>query len=581
MRTPLPSSRGTSSPSTSPSMAPSGGKSDAMSIRPHATRRGFLGLTAMAAVGLTACGGGSGSGSSGIEPQELRLPTHVDPQLPPGGLVSEVEGMPTIFTDPIAEYFTTVDAAPGSGGDVTSFQVLWSAPPQARDKNAYWQELEKRLGVTYTPTLAASDGYNDKLSTTIASGKVPDLTFVQDNDAIGQRAIEDGAYADLSEVLAGDGVSAWPNLATVSTNAWQASAKNGHIFGIPNENPYLTNYPIIRADLMKLAGHDSVGGTADEFLQVMTDIGALKQAQGKQVWAIAGITGNVQSMFEWMFRAGTTWQLGDDGKVTNVLMTDAFEQVMEFENKLWKAGAIHPDGIGGDLPDMFTPGQIALSVDSFSGFFGNPIIGQVLEATPGSELEFFVPPAVDGGDLVIQRDDGYWGIVALSAEAAKDEKKRDELLGILNYWRAPFGSQENLFITTGIEGVNYEFGADHEIVPLNDERADSDRLALQWLGCFASPTYQIPQALSGYTENFRTTVEKLISFTTPNPVVGIIAPSAAKLNAKLDQLNTDWRNGFITGRRPLSDLQAYRDAWLKAGGQTISDEYTKALDEKK
>lgn len=97
--------------------------------------------------------------------------------------------------------------------------MLWGAPPQARDKNAYWKELEKRLNVTYKPTLVASDGYNDKLSTTVASGKVPDLSFVQDNDVAGQRAIADGAYFDLSDTLAGDNVKKWPNLANVSSNA--------------------------------------------------------------------------------------------------------------------------------------------------------------------------------------------------------------------------------------------------------------------------------------------------------------------------------------------------------------------------
>lgn len=546
-----------------------------------ASRRTVLGLGVSAtALGLTACGGG-GSRSGGMKEQDLKLPTYVEPKVPEGGQVSKVEGMPTIYTAPIKEYFTSVDKAPGSGNTVTSFQVLWAAPPQAREKNRYWQELEKRLNVTYQPTLASSDGYNDKLSTTIASGKIPDLTFVQDADAIGQRAIADGAFADLSETLAGDNVKKFPNLANVATNAWKASAKNGHLYGVPNENPYLTNYPIIRADLMKAAGHDSMGSTADEFLQVMTDIGKLKSAHGKNIWAMAGIDGKVQAMLEWMFRAGTTWQLDSSGKVRNVLQTDAFEKVMEFENKLWKAGAIHPDGIGGDLPDMFTPGQIALSVDSFSGFFGNPIIGQVVKATPEAKLEFFVPPAVDGGDLVIQRDDGYWGIVAISSEAAKDSKKLNELLGILNYWRAPFGSKENLFITTGIEGVNFTFDKDHEMVPKNDERADSDRLALQWLGCFASPSFRIPKELTSYAENFRTTLEKLISMTVPNPVVGIVAPSAAKLNAKLDQLNTDYRNGFITGRKPLSQIKEYREAWLKAGGQTIAEEYTKALEKKK
>lgn len=549
-------------------------------FRPSRRAAFGIGATAFAVTSLAACssGGGGGGGTSGFEEQELQLPTYVEPPVPEGGIASEVEGMPMIFTAPLKEYFKSVEEVPGSGSEVKTFQVLWAAPPRPREQNDYWQELENRLNVTFNPTLTASDGYNDKLSTTVASGDIPDLSFIQDNDPIGQRALQDGAFADLSEVLAGDNILQWPNLANVASNAWQVSSKNGHIYGVPNENPYLTNFPIIRADLMRMAGHDSMGTTADEWLQVMTDIGALKQAHGKQIWGMAGINGTAQAMFEWMFRAGTTWQVDDAGKVINVLQTEAFEKVMEFENKLWEAGVIHPDGIGGDLPDMFTPGQIALSVDSFSGFFGNPIIGQVVEATPEAELEFFVPPAFDGGDLVIQRDDGYWGIVAISAAAAEDEERMHELLNILNYWRAPFGSEENLFITTGTEGVNYEFGPDNEITPLGNEQADSDRLALQWLGAFASPTYSIPGSLTDYVDNFKSTMETLISATVPNPIAGIVAPSAASLNAKLDSLNTDYRNGFITGRRPLSEMQAYRDAWLQGGGQTLCDEYTEALD---
>jgi putative aldouronate transport system substrate-binding protein len=74
-------------------------------------------------------------------------------------------------------------------------------------------------------------------------------------------------------------------------------------------------------------------------------------------------------------------------------------------------------------------------------------------------------------------------------------------------------------------------------------------------------------------------MEALISQTVPNPVAGTIAPSAATLNAKLDSINEDYRNGFVTGRRPLSEMKAYRDAWLKGGGQTLCDEYTEALEE--
>ena len=328
---------------------------------------------------------------------------------------------------------------------------------------------------------------------------------------------------------------------------------------------------------MRMAGHDSIGTNTDEFLQVMTDIAGLKKAHGKQIWALAGISGTVQAMFEWMFRAGTTWQLDDAGKVTNVLMTDAFEQVMEFETRLWEAGAIHPDGIGGDLPDMFTQARSRSRSTPFPASSGTPSSARS-SRRPRGRARFFVPPAVDGGDLVIQRDDGYWGIVAISAAAAEDEGactscEHHQLLALALRLRGGAVHRHRC------QGVNYEFGKDHEIVGLNDEQADSDRLALQWLGAFNSPIYSIGSTLHEYVDNFRTTMESLISQTVPNPVAGIIAPSAATLNAKLDSINEDYRNGFVTGRRPLSEMQAYRDAWLKAGGQTLCDEYTEALDQ--
>src|SRR5699024_539813 len=283
---------------------------------------------------------------------ELALPTYVEPPVPEGGIASEVEGMPMIFTSPVQEYFTSVEEPPGSGDEVTTFQVLWRAPPRPREQNDYWQQLEERLTVTFTPTLTAADGYNDKFSTTIASGTVPDLSFVQDTDAIGQRALADRAVADLTEVLAGASILQWPDLANRSAHAWKVSAKNGPIYGVPSENPFVTNFPLVRGDLMRLAGHGSMGSTTEEWLQVMSDIAGLGSAHGKQIWGMATIGGNEQAMFEWMFRAGTTWQLDDDGKITNVLMTDAFEQVMEFEKQLWDAGVIHPDGIGGELGDL-------------------------------------------------------------------------------------------------------------------------------------------------------------------------------------------------------------------------------------
>jgi putative aldouronate transport system substrate-binding protein len=552
------------------------------------TRRGFLTVAGAttAGVALASCSSG-GEGGNRPNPRdavELELPTYVAPPEIPGGLVSDVEGMPAIYTQPISEYTDSVTEVPLSGGEVTTFQVLWGAPPQDAPANEYWVSLNERLGGEFKPTLVAFDTYNEKMATTIASGEIPDLSFVQDTNAVAAQAIGDGVFADLSEVLAGDGILQWPNLANVASNAWTASAKNGHIFGVPNEDPYLTNFPAIRYDLMAAAGHDAIPDDADGYLQMMSDIAALGSVNGKQHWGIAAFDGKAQSYVEWMFRAGTTWQVDDAGKVVNIIETDAYADVLAFHNSMWNAGVYHPDALalatqGNQAAELFTNGQVALTVDSFNGFFGAGILRDTVDITPGAAPGLFVPPAFDGGELLIQRNDGYWGMVAISAKAAEDPERLAELLNVINYWRAPDGSSEALFIHTGLEGYNFEFGADNEIVDLGDEAANADRAALQWLGAFKSPSFNIPANALEFVDNFRESVEVLIAATVPSPVVGIYNEPAVENGSRMSEVDTDYRGGIVSGRMELSAIEEYRQAWRAAGGDAVRDAYQAALDE--
>lgn len=549
-------------------------------------RRSLLAAGGLAAVGtaLAGCSGGSKGRPNPRTAAEFRAPAYVAPPVLEGGKKSAVEGMPVTYTTPISHYTDSVEAtAVPSGKEVTTFQVLWGSPPQGRPKNRYWTDLDRRLGAKYTPTLAAFDTYNDKLATTIASGDVPDLTFVQDQNAVGAKAIDDGVFADLSDALAGDGVLKWPHLANVSTNSWRASAKNGHIFGVPNEDPYLTNFPALRWDLMKLAGHETMPTDADGFLDLMTGIAKLKKAHGKEIWGVGAFDGEIQSVVQWMFRAGTTWQRDDAGKVVNIIETDVFEQVLTYLTKMWKAGVFHPDALAlatqaSRVNDMFSHGQLAFTYDSYQGFLDSGIYWEAGQSTKGAEVRLFVPPAFDGGKIVIERNAGYWGFVAISAKAAQDADRLTELLNVTNYWRSPEGSTEELFITTGLKGYNYKLAKDGETVDLGNKQANANRAALQWLGCFASPSYRVTGDKLLYLDNFSTTVEKLIAVTVPSPVVGLYNKALVEKGSKLSSVDTDYRGAIVSGRKPLSALADYRTAWRGAGGDEVRTEYQKALD---
>lgn len=178
---------------------------------------------------------------------------------------------------------------------------------------------------------------------------------------------------------------------------------------------------------------------------------------------------------------------------------------------------------------------------------------------------------------MIARDAGYWGFVGISAEAAKDEKRLKELLGICNYWRGPWGSKEQLFINSGVEGSNFKLQANGDLVPLNNETADNDRAGIQWLGCFNSPTVRIATSDKRFADNYQTNVEKLTAATVPDPTTGLYSETSVSASAKLTQIAQNYVNGIVSGRKPLTDVEKFRTEWKQAGGDKIRTELSTAL----
>src|SRR5699024_6118828 len=145
----------------------------------------------------------------------------------------------------------SVDRDPDDGGDtVTTFQLMWGTPPVDREQNEYWQELEKRLGVTFEPQFVPAPTFDSKFSTMLASGNIPDLVFVDDQSATQLQSIGDGALADIAKVLMSAGIQNGQNLAARSADSWQAALKNRRIFQILAAIARITNLVDMRRDAL-------------------------------------------------------------------------------------------------------------------------------------------------------------------------------------------------------------------------------------------------------------------------------------------------------------------------------------------
>ncbi|SDS68601.1 extracellular solute-binding protein [Microlunatus soli] len=543
------------------------------------SRRLMLGLSATAVGGaLVGCSSQS-TGSDFGKNTALKVPTHVDPPDVPGQIVSAVDGVPPGYTQLPKKLPTTTKSVPGKGGSFTTFQVNWGAPPRPKAKNKYWQELEKRLGVTYEPTLVPADAYEDKLATMISGGKIADMVFLHTDSANAQRAVQDGAFAELSAVLGGDKIKKYPNLANVPQYQWEASAINNGIYGIPVDLAYVNSLHVYRRDWAEKLGFDAAPKNADEFYQLMTGMSGSKVGSGK-TYGFGGYSGGVTQFINAMFKVPNNWS-ESDGRLTHMIETDEYEQALTYTNKLWRGGAFHPDALslaeqGAKDRSLFESGTIGCQVASADTWFRSGGLDAVRsKGGEGSDPQLLLPFGHDGGDYAFPSSPGFYAVVAVSAEAASDEKRLAEILSIMNYLRAPFASAEGFFLRFGLEGVNFRYDKDGAPTPITENAANGDVDGLSYTG-LVPVAFFYPDDSQHVTDTVHYT-EAVTKSSIKDPTVGLFADSSAKVAPKLAELTTDYVNGMVTGRKPLSALKQFRQDWRKQGGDQLRTELQKGI----
>jgi len=536
------------------------------------TAGAFAGLAA-----LSACSDGSGSKPGA---RKLQLPEQATPSPVPGQRVGSRPGVPVAFTNYPTPY-QTVFEPPGRGGPVTTYQISYSPPPPST--NRWAAELNKRLNVTLEPTLVSPADLAQKTATLIAGGDMPDIFYL--NVATGQapaaaQSVLQGAFTDLTDFLSGDAINDYPNLALFPSYAWENSAVQGHFYGVPRPTPLLqSGTPAMRLDWMRKLGLKAPA-TADELFQLLSAF-ANDDPDGngkKDTWALSSLQIYWQNTpILNMFGVPNNWRLDGGGKLVKDVETDEFEAATEFTVKLWKAGAFHPNSAASTYEQqsaLWGSGKIGVWGAALAGSYVRPVppIAGVTNWT--TDLGPLIPPGRDGGTASLYQSSGIFGMYAIPSSVGKNPDRVRELLRILNYVGAPFGSTENTFMTYGVEGWNYTI--ENGKPTRSDDAARKAELAAQY---FCQPTETVlylpgPPSMSLTAQQ---QAEKLIPHTIPDPTVNLVSQTQVSKGPSLQQKLNDDFVGIVTGRKPVSALKELRSQWAGQGGDQIRREYEQSL----
>jgi putative aldouronate transport system substrate-binding protein len=278
-----------------------------------------------------------------------------------------------------------------------------------------------------------------------------------------------------------------------------------------------------------------------------------------------------------MYGVPNVWRKNADGTLTHAIETNEYRDALAFLRRLYQAGAYHPDA--GTLnrtqaTNALIGGQIGGYYDQLLQLNGD--IRTRFEAkriNPAANVAALTPPGVNGGHGVTYNGSGFGSTAAIPSTAGKDPEQVRAILRVLDYFSAPYFSDEYNFLTFGVDGVHNTPQPDGTRV-LNDR----GKVEINELGTVVVPPriFYYPSD-PGDAQYLQGAARDIALLGIDNPALTAFSPTNTSKSAELNQLGLDRVTAMVTGQAPLSDLDAYVRDWRSRGGDQIRQEYQDSL----
>jgi putative aldouronate transport system substrate-binding protein len=541
-------------------------------------RRAFLELSAAGATAglLVACGAPAASTPSSqlsaAKVAGVKLPTHVAAPAKPDFPGTD-DGVDPGYASFPKDLYKSVPDQPMKGGDVTGF-VLTNATPKPFEQNLIWQTVSKELGGNLKLLFIPQPDYAPKWAAMTAGGELPDVMYNTQVPILPNiPAFAKSLCADLTSYLSGDAVKEYPNLANFASASWKVPIKNGGIAGIPTVQPLTGPVMLVNQGLVDQANVGPLK-TTDDFKRLCK---ALSNGQNDR-WAI-GVTNDNTSgpysmwIFQGMFRAPNNWRVESGGKLVKDIETDEYKAALGYLRDLVASGYVSPDlKTNANLNNDVFSTRVAMRPNSWPNYYG---FGGQAKVKSNITIRAIPPLSADsGGKPGHLLSFGAFGF-SLMKKSSPDRIK--ELLRVLNYLAAPFGSQEYMLIHYGLPGTHYNL--DSRGIPVLTDLGVADTAAFsQGVGYMARP----PQVNFSVDEPGLGKVAHddqgaFIAAGIADPTVGQSSPTYEAKGAQLEQLIFDRVSDIAAGRSPLGDFDQLVKDWRAQGGELARGDVQKNM----
>lgn len=567
---------------------------------PHQSRRRFLRVatgvagTALALPLLEACvptlpqaGGGATPGvAGGAKPSAAAVfPTYVPPANAPK---ADYPSTGPQYDDGFVNYpknpVKALGDPPGTGSTVNIMSIQLFPPPTPYAQNRAWQAVNKELNANIQYAIVTSADYPVKLGTTMAGNDLPDMVYMYAPPGsastlaatAGVPQFLQSQAADLTPFLAGDAAKDYPFLAAIPTQAWKNAgcAYQGKLYMVPIHR-YLPGTTFIYNGTVwnRELGEGYVPKNADDFKRIMQTL--TRPQQG--FYGIAGAQGTVMMVptFAAWFGAPNGWRLESGGKLVKDYETVEYKETVDYVRDLWNSGVFHPDTLNYASAviarQQFAAGKFAIHRDPFNGW--QDAWRQALQSPQPFDAKMLPAfAAKDGGKPQHFVTGGHLWATALKKGSPERLK---EMLRILNWLAAPFGSAEDQLLTFGLPEVDYTIDSTGN--PALTKEGNSDANYVPWKYTTQHPFVFFTPDIPNYAKVMYDSEHELMPIAVSDPTFGQVSATNFSKGFPLTQAIQDGIVDIVVGRRPMTDYDQLVKDWQNNGGETIRKEYTESI----
>jgi putative aldouronate transport system substrate-binding protein len=463
---------------------------------------------------------------------------------------------------------------PSSNGTLNVLVPAYYPVPTPRDSNSTWKAVEQALGSTVNMTIVAMADYPTRLQVVMAGNDLPDVIHVVGTvqSLIGDQFVQSQS-ADLTPFLGGDAAKDYPNLAAIPGYSYKGSGGvfGNRLYGIPIHR-YLPAFWFFRnSDIWDAEiGADTAPKDADDFKKILQQLNRPQENR----FAIGNVgpssaTGWGIASFLEMFGAPNMWSLDATGKLVRDRETDQYKAAVSYMKELLAAGLYPPDvQTAGDSRGQLLAGKFVVSNEAFGNGW-NDMWRRGLQQNPQRHFTIVKPFNATAGGKPVHFITG--GTVAYNLVKKGSADRTKEILRIMDYLAAPFGTTEDTLLTYGLKDQDYTLDAAGNPSPTPAGIMNSQYVPWQYVSHRPYVWYQAD--LPGYAQAAFDVEQTLVNIGVTDPTRGYHSMTQSRKGVAADQAFYDGVADLLFNRRPFSDYDQLVSDWRNAAGDAIRTEF--------